>query len=162
MLHSCIDEERLIGFILIPRVLNLCEMQSALSRVWTCVDVSISYDNNHYPIGTSIIYIYIYMYKNKRWIKKNNDLKKLDKSKCLYVGQQSNIKTKIVLFSSLVHTVTNSFMYFWKQKRWYNPQTEVLPFHLRSLFSILGSLYLCCLDFQDHYLASNIWEKHRN
>ena len=39
---------RIIGFIHFPRVLALCEMQSASSRIWTRVIVSISYDNNHY------------------------------------------------------------------------------------------------------------------
>ena len=28
-------------------------MQSVLSRIWTCVAVSISYDDNHYTTGTS-------------------------------------------------------------------------------------------------------------
>ena len=44
---------RIIGFIPFPRVLVLCEMQSVLSRIWTCVAVSISYDDNHYTTGTS-------------------------------------------------------------------------------------------------------------
>ena len=39
---------RIIGFIPFPRVLVLCEMQLAWSRIWTRVAVSISYDNNHY------------------------------------------------------------------------------------------------------------------
>ena len=42
-----------IGFIPFPRVLVLCEMQSASSRIWTRVAVSISYDDNHYNTGTS-------------------------------------------------------------------------------------------------------------
>ena len=29
-------------------------MQSVSSRIWTCVAVSISYDDNHYTTGTSI------------------------------------------------------------------------------------------------------------
>ena len=33
---------RIIGFILFPRVLVLCEMQLALSRIWTRVAMSIS------------------------------------------------------------------------------------------------------------------------
>ena len=41
---------------------------SASSGIWTCVAVSISYDDNHYTTGTSLslslshIYIYIYIY----------------------------------------------------------------------------------------------------
>ena len=29
-------------------------MQSVSSRIWTCVAVSISYDDNHYTTGTSV------------------------------------------------------------------------------------------------------------
>ena len=50
---------RIIGFIPFPRVLVLCEMQSVLSRIWTRVAMSISYDDNH---NNLIIYIYIYRY----------------------------------------------------------------------------------------------------
>ena len=52
---------RIIGFIPFPRVLMLCEMQSASSRIWTRVAVSISYDDNHYTMGTSFG-LYLYMY----------------------------------------------------------------------------------------------------
>ena len=45
---------RIIRFIPFPRVLGLCEMQSASSRVWTCVAMSISYDDNHYTTSASI------------------------------------------------------------------------------------------------------------
>ena len=38
----------MIRFIPFPRVLVLCEMQSVSSRVWTCVTMSISYNDNHY------------------------------------------------------------------------------------------------------------------
>ena len=31
-------------------------MQSVSSRIWTCVAVSISYDDNHYTTGTSTLY----------------------------------------------------------------------------------------------------------
>ena len=44
---------RIIGFIPFPRVLVLCEMHSASSKIWTRVAVSISYDDNHYTTGTS-------------------------------------------------------------------------------------------------------------
>ena len=39
-------------------------MQSVLSRIWTCVAVSISYDDNHYTTGTSLcvcIYMHVYL-----------------------------------------------------------------------------------------------------
>ena len=44
---------RIIGFVPFPRVLVLCEMQSAASRIWTHVAVSISNDDNHYTTGAS-------------------------------------------------------------------------------------------------------------
>ena len=44
---------RIIGFIPFPRVLVLCEMQLAWSRIWTRVAVSISSNNSHYTTGTS-------------------------------------------------------------------------------------------------------------
>ena len=50
---------RIIGFIPFPRVLARCEMQSVSSRIWTCVAVSISFENNHYTTGTSVDYISI-------------------------------------------------------------------------------------------------------
>ena len=37
-------------------------MQSASSRIWTRVALSISYDDNNYTTGNSNIYIYIYIY----------------------------------------------------------------------------------------------------
>ena len=42
---------RMIMFIPLLRVLVLCEMQSATSRILTRVAVSIAYDDNHYTIG---------------------------------------------------------------------------------------------------------------
>ena len=38
---------RIVGFILFPRILALCEMQTAWSRIWTWATESISYDDNH-------------------------------------------------------------------------------------------------------------------
>ena len=55
--HLPIAGGRIIGFIPFPRVLVLCEMQSVSSRIWTRVTMSISYDDNHYTTGTSIIII---------------------------------------------------------------------------------------------------------
>ena len=62
---------RIIGFIPFPIVLVLCEMQSVSSRIWTHVAVSISYDDNHYTMGTSILeilYVRIWMlYTAPNW-----------------------------------------------------------------------------------------------
>ena len=53
--HLPIAGGRIIGFILFPRVLVLCEMQSVSSRIWTRVTVSISYDDNYYTTSTSYL-----------------------------------------------------------------------------------------------------------
>ena len=49
--YLSIAGRRIIRFIPSPRVLALCEMQTASSRIWTLVTVSISYDNNNYTTG---------------------------------------------------------------------------------------------------------------
>ena len=46
----------MIGFIPLPRVLVLREMQPVSSRIWTRVVVSISNDDNHYTTGTSMCF----------------------------------------------------------------------------------------------------------
>ena len=46
----------------------LCEMQSVSSRIWTRVAVSISYDDNHYTTGTSVIVIFIQIYSTQRML----------------------------------------------------------------------------------------------
>ena len=48
-----------IGFIPFPRVLVLCEMQSVSSRIWTCVTVSISFEDNHSLRALPNIQLYI-------------------------------------------------------------------------------------------------------
>ena len=48
---------RIIGFIPFPRVLVLCEMQLAWSRIWTRVAMFISHDDNHYTTGTRDIMV---------------------------------------------------------------------------------------------------------
>ena len=54
--HLPIAGGRIIGFIPFPRVLALYEMQSVSSRIWTRVVMSIFDDDNHYTMGTSILY----------------------------------------------------------------------------------------------------------
>ena len=49
-----IGQRRILGFIHFLEVLALCEMQTALSRIWTCITKSISYCYIHY---TTIDYI---------------------------------------------------------------------------------------------------------
>ena len=47
--------ERIVGFIPFPRVLSLCDMQTASSKIRTRVTDSISYDDNQYTTSTSKI-----------------------------------------------------------------------------------------------------------
>ena len=57
---------RIIRFILFSSITVLCGMQSAASRIGTCVTVSISYYYNHYTM--EYIYIYISIHKvNNSW-----------------------------------------------------------------------------------------------
>ena len=87
--------------ILFPRVLVLCEMQLAWSRIWTRIAVSISYDDNHY---TSTIRWFIKRYKlrtfksqdiNKKWVKMGWYEKcRLDKGE----GKNYKIKTHTCVY----------------------------------------------------------------
>ena len=52
---------RIIGFIPFPRVLVLCEMQSVSSRIWTRIAVFISYGDNDYTTGTSMVQSQLYL-----------------------------------------------------------------------------------------------------
>ena len=49
---------RIIRLIPFLSVLLLCEMQTALSRIWTQVAVSISIDDNDYTADTLLIYLF--------------------------------------------------------------------------------------------------------
>ena len=44
----------IVGCILFPRISALCEMQTALSKIWTLVTLSIFYNNNCY--STNFLY----------------------------------------------------------------------------------------------------------
>ena len=46
--------ERIVGFKPFARILALCEMQTALSKIWTLVAMSISSDHDHYAENTSL------------------------------------------------------------------------------------------------------------
>ena len=52
---------RIVGCIPFLSLIVLCEMQMAKSRIWTRVNVLISYNNDNY-ITSASIYIYIYIY----------------------------------------------------------------------------------------------------
>ena len=53
---------RIVRIIRLRKVLVLCKMQTALSRIWTRVTVSISLDDFHYYSSHSIKHTYIYIY----------------------------------------------------------------------------------------------------
>ena len=59
--YSPIAERRIRGSIPFPRVIVLCEMQTALSMIWTRVVVSISYDCNRYTTNKRTIYLSLYL-----------------------------------------------------------------------------------------------------
>ena len=54
---------RIIGFILFPRVLVLCEMQSVSSRIWTRVAESIFYNDNHCTMTPPFYYMLFNIFK---------------------------------------------------------------------------------------------------
>ena len=44
---------KIVGYIPFPRLVTHYKMQTALSRIWTRITVSISYDDNHHTTSTS-------------------------------------------------------------------------------------------------------------
>ena len=59
--HFPIADGWIVGCIPFLWILALCEMKTALFRIWNHVIMSISYYNNHFTTNTSIpLYIYIY------------------------------------------------------------------------------------------------------
>ena len=50
---------RIVGLILFSKLLKLREMQTASSRIWTRVAVSISNDDNNYTTSASTTYLWI-------------------------------------------------------------------------------------------------------
>ena len=49
-----ITGRRIVGFIHFLRVLVLCEIETALSKIWTWVAIANFYDANHYTMNASI------------------------------------------------------------------------------------------------------------
>ena len=52
--YLSIARGRIVGFIPFLGALALCEIKTALSRIWDRVAVSISFDDNHYATNTSL------------------------------------------------------------------------------------------------------------
>ena len=116
-----IAEGRIIGFIPFPRVFVLCEMQSVSSRIWTCVTVSISYNNNHYTTGTS----------SKEYIKQIS-LSNLDSE----IKNVFNMNCYEMIYSVIV----KFFILFFKLNRrrlWYNGYWHT-KWNLLPAFKILN------------------------
>ena len=69
-----IAEGRIVGFKTFPRVLVLCDMHIALSRIWTQDTDFISYDSIHYTMNTSkqtnVLFIYVHLIFVSVWIDK--------------------------------------------------------------------------------------------
>ena len=96
---------RVIGFIPFPRVSVLCEMQSVSSRIWTCVAVSISCDDNHYTTGTSFFFYYCY---NFLW-----------NVNCLGTHRKLLFSLAIVVKLQHLHMAVKWLFEFEKVKSWY-------------------------------------------
>ena len=105
---------RIIGFIPFPRVLVLCEMQSASSKIWTRFVVSISYDDNHYTTGTFNTCMNIYTHM------------------CLYVCVCMCMC--VISISSLIHEVEK------KNKKNQAQGHRKIPITLLSVFQPLSRL----------------------
>ena len=56
--YLSIAGKRIVEFILFPRVLGLCELQTALFKILTWAAESISYNNNNYAMTASFLIIY--------------------------------------------------------------------------------------------------------
>ena len=76
---------RIIGFITFPRVLILCEMQLASSRIWTRVAVSIPYGNDHYTTSTSWL---------SRWLEEASILEWMTKEKITQI--QKDLQNRMI------------------------------------------------------------------
>ena len=55
--YSLLEGEALASYLL-QGYLSYEKMQTALSRIWTRVAVSISYDDNHYTTSASVIFLH--------------------------------------------------------------------------------------------------------
>ena len=135
---------RIIGFIPFPRVLVLCEMQSASSTIWTRVAVFISYDGNHYTKGTFLYTFYIQMplllpafEKVKLYF--HFIFTKISKAKFMQ-GHSNNLK----------------FVFFLQQL---NQETYLVCVCL-CVFTLIHSWLLLFSKWQNYFRASCIYSMH--
>ena len=105
---------RIIGFIPFPRVLVQCEMQSVSSRIWTRVDVSISYDDNHYTTGTSTLapYLSIFFLDYVLWTSTDQIKEHIKKARSKPHPSETNYADKIALLTN-----TPTQIEFWQHKQ---------------------------------------------
>ena len=79
---------RIIGFIPFPRVLVLCEMQSVSSRIWTRIAVFISYGDNDYTTGTSVLVMV-----GSRWKSQHRKMVSLSRRKTFKLKGNKKFRT---------------------------------------------------------------------
>ena len=91
---------RIVGFIPFPKILALCEMQTALSRNWTLFAVFISYHSNHYSMGTSHLK------------KKIRNCVNCSFFFCFFFKQQ------LYKLEIITNTFVDKFNYFWVKLLW--------------------------------------------
>ena len=101
----------------LPRVFALRNMQTASSRIWTRVTVSIFYDDNHYTASTfPPLYIYIYIYierKRERGGEKEREREREREntnSMKIYVSLLSNVMGEYLFIMHLPNPSTMSRM----------------------------------------------------
>ena len=71
-------------------------MQSDSSRIWTRVAVSISYDDNHYTMGTSIFYYLTHSWEDK-------GVHTFPKGICSKVNVIAQLEFELASYDSAVH-----------------------------------------------------------
>ena len=99
---------KIIRFIHFSWVLELCQMQSALTRIWTRVAVFISYNNNHYTMSTSVGCVHNTMWVVNSW-RKMLRRSSLPWEVCTKIMERlsnhSEISAPSILMKSLILTV---------------------------------------------------------
>ena len=135
-----------LGFIPFPRVLVLCEMQSVSFRIWTCVAVSISNDDNHYTTGTSTFNHY------KCWV-----LSSQVQSWIIYLGTWIFIPAfeKIQNISLFVHCHVGQLNQ-WKNLKFLHMWSHIIFSDITNFFSSDGQTNMhiapAYLGFWDHQI----------
>ena len=145
----------MIGFIPFPKVLVQCEIQSALSRIWTRVAVSLSYDDNHYTTGTSVTIEYqSFIPSNHRRSLSKNLLETLlfvNFSKAFKSIHRGKIEQKLLAYGFPRETAEAIMMLYKNTKvKVHSPDGDTDFFHIvasvRSGDTLALSLFIICQD----------------